>query len=216
MAKLGENRQKLAEMGCFLFVSQLGTENLHISAYPSLAQKIKLPFSGFSAYFWTSEGSRAKKNRAKPQYAPKSGWNAFRISKCKRTLGIPLLSKRIPTEQKILGELVSENYRFRFRINYFLKVTVAQTPDLFSASVKMFVGINFSKVTVIVSGKIDFCIELVTFFVNNGTCVGPSLFWPHTWTIASKEIEQGNEMWKVERQLILQDSGCLQNPQFES
>ena len=43
-------------------------------AYQGLKQKMNVPFPRFSAYFCSSEGSRAiSKTRAKPRYAPNSG-----------------------------------------------------------------------------------------------------------------------------------------------
>ena len=50
-------------------------------AAPNLAQKLKVPFPGFSCLFLQFAGFEGDfKTRAKPRYALNSGWNAFRMS----------------------------------------------------------------------------------------------------------------------------------------
>ena len=66
--------------GSQLSLSRLGRSRF--GAYQGLAQKIKVPFSRIFCLFlqfWGSEGDF--KTRAKPRYAPNSGWNAFRDSR---------------------------------------------------------------------------------------------------------------------------------------
>ena len=73
-------------------------------AYQSLAQKIKVPFSrifSFFLQFWGFEGDF--KTRAKPRYAPNSGWNAFRDFFCK--------VRCVKIYGKLCDTLVSEKQR---------------------------------------------------------------------------------------------------------